>query len=127
MRNHCPVRLRVTSFLGLAILLHLTTAHAQDVSPCIRTWNSYLSNTADCGDVGSIEYCFSTVPDRVVSDQIRECFVSAGCTAAEASIEAAWTIKKCDEIILSERGQWHNPTRRGQSSGQRSTHWWETG
>ena len=127
MGNHRPARRRVTSFLGLALLTRLTTAHPQDFSPCIRTWNSYLSNIADCGDAGSIQYCFSTVPDRVASDQIRDCFVSAGCTTDEASIEAAWTVKKCDEILLSDRGQWHKPGRRGQSAGQRFTHWWEDG
>lgn len=69
---------------------------------CLHTRSRELAAAASCGDEGSLNYCFSHLlpptssqPDAL-SRELERCFHSAGCTPAEAQIEAFWLLRRCD-------------------------------
>jgi len=66
---------------------------------CFQTYSREHAVTASCGDKGSLNYCFSHLPletqPEALSSELERCFVSAGCTADEAQVEAFWALKRC--------------------------------
>ncbi|KAI0838865.1 hypothetical protein F5Y06DRAFT_34056 [Hypoxylon sp. FL0890] len=72
------------------------TASIADRSACIRSGAVKLSQAAACGDKGSLEYCFKHVGEYVEASDLERCFRNAGCTSAEAGIEAAFIIHNCE-------------------------------
>ncbi|KAI2463263.1 hypothetical protein F4781DRAFT_426517 [Annulohypoxylon bovei var. microspora] len=71
-------------------------ATVADRSACIHSGAAELSVAAACGDKGSLEYCFQRVPEYVEIGDLESCFQNAGCTNAEAGIEAAFLLHNCD-------------------------------
>ncbi|KAI0140031.1 hypothetical protein F4776DRAFT_572062 [Hypoxylon sp. NC0597] len=71
-------------------------ASVADRSACIRSGAVELSQAAACGDKGSLEHCFKTVGEYVEASDLQRCFRNAGCTNAEAGIEAAFIIHNCE-------------------------------
>ncbi|KAK3358249.1 hypothetical protein B0T24DRAFT_488089, partial [Lasiosphaeria ovina] len=74
---------------------------------CVQARSAELADAAACGDRGSLNYCFSslsqTLAPRGVAlvPAVERCFVAAGCTAAEAAIEAQWVVRVCDDTASS--------------------------
>lgn len=66
---------------------------------CVQTRSRELSTAASCGDEGSLNTCFSQLPQSTVAESLPEelerCFQSAGCTAAESQVEAFWVLRRC--------------------------------
>jgi len=82
-----------------------TALAAPDRSECLRTRSDELAALAACGHAGSIRYCLSQLPVQAhlcTAEALHRCFVDAGCTADEARIEAAWTLRRCDEKAGSD-------------------------
>ncbi|KAI1094900.1 hypothetical protein F5B19DRAFT_419984 [Rostrohypoxylon terebratum] len=71
-------------------------ATVADRSSCIQSGAAKFSVAAACGDKGSLEYCFLRVPKFVEMGDLERCFQNAGCTNAEAGIEAAFLLHNCD-------------------------------
>ncbi|KAI1453450.1 hypothetical protein F4805DRAFT_366053 [Annulohypoxylon moriforme] len=71
-------------------------ATVADRSSCIQSSAVKFSLAAACGDKGSLEYCFLRVPEYVEMGDLERCFRNAGCTNAEAGIEAAFLLHSCD-------------------------------
>lgn len=68
---------------------------------CLYTRSQELSKAASCGYQDSLNNCFShipltTIPEALISE-VEKCFVNAGCTDAEAEIEAFWVLQQCDK------------------------------
>jgi len=88
-----------------SLFLLASAASANNNSPeCLRTRSQELAAVASCGDKGSLNYCFtnlvstdSATPVYQLTSELESCFVSAGCTNAEAQIEALWTLARCNE------------------------------
>ncbi|KAI0549348.1 hypothetical protein F4679DRAFT_274514 [Xylaria curta] len=94
---HTLVALPV-ALLNLLLLNSLPTAGAvSDRSICVRQNAAILAEAAACGDVRSLETCFSDIPNFVTMDDLQRCFIDTGCTIAEATSEAAIILKGCDE------------------------------
>ncbi|KAI1383092.1 uncharacterized protein F4822DRAFT_435016 [Hypoxylon trugodes] len=74
-----------------------TSASAADRSVCVRSGAVDLSLAAACGDKGSLENCFRHVPSFIEPGDLELCFRNAGCTTAEAGIEARYILHNCDE------------------------------
>ncbi|OTA76165.1 hypothetical protein M434DRAFT_263941 [Hypoxylon sp. CO27-5] len=89
-----------TALLPLLLLLPGSSlgsiASVADRSACIRSGAVELSQAAACGDKGSLEHCFKTVGEYVEISDLERCFRNAGCTNAEAGIEAAFVIHNCE-------------------------------
>ena len=80
-------------------------APGADRSECLRSRADELAALAACGHSGSIRYCLSQLPAQnhlCTADVLHKCFVGAGCTPDEARIEAAWTLRRCDEQAGSD-------------------------
>lgn len=86
-----------------ALLLRSTAVSATSSAPeCLNTHSLALAERASCGDVGSLNHCFSnqvaldatTAPEQLTSE-LERCFQNAGCTHAESQIEALWTLQRC--------------------------------
>ncbi|KAI1335064.1 hypothetical protein F5Y15DRAFT_260426 [Xylariaceae sp. FL0016] len=96
------------AFLPLLIMSGLSLVGAKGVlSSCLRENASRFAAAAACGDSGSLEHCFSHIPeDRLAG--LDGCFVNAGCTSPEAIIEQQYIRKYCEEgisnIELRRRG-----------------------
>ncbi|KAI1371652.1 hypothetical protein F4677DRAFT_434750 [Hypoxylon crocopeplum] len=73
-----------------------TNSASADRSACIQGSAVELSVAAACGDKGSLEYCFKHVPSHVEAGDLERCFRNAGCTTAEAGIEARFVLHNCD-------------------------------
>ncbi|KAK3936748.1 hypothetical protein QBC46DRAFT_23798 [Diplogelasinospora grovesii] len=88
----------------LALAVSSTASAASSVSECLHTRTSELAALSACGDAGSLNYCISHLPvsqftssdDSLLTADLERCFFSAGCTPQEASIEAFWTLRRCD-------------------------------
>jgi hypothetical protein len=93
------MRLPTLSSLAAALLL-LTSSTAADRAECLRGRATELADLAACGHKGSVIYCLTQLPPHThlcTASALERCFVNAGCTAEEARIEAAWSLKRCDE------------------------------
>ncbi|KAK1759749.1 hypothetical protein QBC47DRAFT_420638 [Echria macrotheca] len=95
--------LRRSALLGLASLSILGSASAVNRPECIHTRSLELARLASCGDVGSLNHCFSklvsqqsTTPVEQLTSELETCFQNAGCTLAESQIEALWTLQRCE-------------------------------
>lgn len=95
--------------LAAALLLRSTAVSATSSAPeCLNTHSLALAELASCGDVGSLNHCFSnqvaldatTAPEQLTSE-LERCFQNAGCTHAESQIEALWTLQRCSTGHLS--------------------------
>ncbi|TLS25730.1 hypothetical protein PpBr36_07607 [Pyricularia pennisetigena] len=95
------------STLLFTILLAATSASATAASPskrteCITSRPSELISVAACGHKETLRQCFSN-PDHygwgvnAQAQDLKVCFLNAGCTPEAAQIEAEWTIRRCDE------------------------------
>ncbi|TLD25478.1 hypothetical protein PspLS_05566 [Pyricularia sp. CBS 133598] len=96
------------STLLFTLLLAATTASATfSSSPskrteCITSRSSELISVAACGHKETLRQCFSN-PDHygwgvnAQAEDLKICFLNAGCTPEAAQIEAEWTIRRCDE------------------------------
>ncbi|KAI1740841.1 hypothetical protein F4680DRAFT_87281 [Xylaria scruposa] len=94
---HTLVALPV-ALLNLLLLNSLPTVGAvSDRSICVRQNAAILAEAAACGDIRSLEKCFSDVPNFVTMGDLQRCFIDSGCTIAEASSEATIILKGCDE------------------------------
>lgn len=76
-------------------------AHATSSSMCLKNRAPELADVTACGHKGSIAYCLGNLPSAdnpssTLLSHLEDCFVNAGCTKAEASIEAVWTLKRCE-------------------------------
>ncbi|KAI0160941.1 hypothetical protein GGR52DRAFT_576354 [Hypoxylon sp. FL1284] len=78
------------------LLLSPASASAADRSACVREGASDLAAAAACGDKGALQYCFGIVPQHLETGDLERCFHDAGCTSAEAAIEAAFILHNCD-------------------------------
>ncbi|CRK47831.1 hypothetical protein BN1723_016798, partial [Verticillium longisporum] len=58
-----------------------------------------LAELASCGHEGSLAYCFTSLPAFFEASDLESCLVNAGCTPAEAAIEALWTLKRCERAV----------------------------
>ncbi|TLD10291.1 hypothetical protein PgNI_06231 [Pyricularia grisea] len=94
------------SSLLFTILLAATIASAA-TSPskrteCITSRSSELISVAACGHKETLRQCFSN-PDHygwgvnAQAQDLKICFLNAGCSPEAAQIEAEWTIRRCDE------------------------------
>ncbi|KAL1836533.1 hypothetical protein VTJ49DRAFT_5045 [Mycothermus thermophilus] len=65
---------------------------------CLYTRSSEFANTSPCGDVAALSYCLShlDVLPTAIQSETERCFVWAGCTASEATTEAARVLGECD-------------------------------
>ncbi|KAK1831816.1 hypothetical protein QBC39DRAFT_371491 [Podospora conica] len=101
--------MRRDTTLSLAALLLRSTASATASSTpeCLKANSQELAERASCGDVGSLNNCFSnklsldatTAPEQLTSE-LSHCFLNAGCTHAESQIEALWTLQLCSSGAL---------------------------
>ncbi|KAK3324112.1 hypothetical protein B0T19DRAFT_221915 [Cercophora scortea] len=110
--------MRLTSALLLSGgALSAATASVDDpqatsqILECLHSRSHELSTAASCGDVGSINYCLShaTTPTTPLTSLLETCFINAGCTAAEARIEAFWTLHRCETPASDLRRRRANP------------------
>lgn len=91
---------RPSLFLA-AVLVLLSASRSTCATPaagqieCVRTRSWELATRADCGDNGSLHYCFGTLSTFFNSADLQSCFVNAGCTPDEAQIEATWVLRTC--------------------------------
>ncbi|KAI1105198.1 hypothetical protein F4804DRAFT_149913 [Jackrogersella minutella] len=77
-------------------LLGVSASSVADRSACIRSSAVSLAAAAACGDKGSLEHCFRTAREYVEAGDLERCFRNAGCTNAEAGIEASFVLHSCD-------------------------------
>ncbi|KAK3318245.1 hypothetical protein B0H66DRAFT_532751 [Apodospora peruviana] len=88
--------------LATTLLLAATssTSAASSRPECLHTRGQELARSASCGDDGSIAYCFSQIALDTSTEhlvpQVEECFLNAGCNAAEAPIQAFWALRRCE-------------------------------
>lgn len=84
---------------------------------CVQANSRQLAVAASCGDEGSLNYCFSHLPDstqpEALSPELERCFISAGCTPAESTVEAFWAIKRCDSPSADLRRARRQPNADG--------------
>ncbi|TRX99092.1 hypothetical protein FHL15_000434 [Xylaria flabelliformis] len=86
------------ALLNLLFFNSLPTVGAiSDRSVCVRQNAALLAEAATCGDIRSLQKCFSDVPNFVTMDDLQRCFIDADCTIAEAASEAAIILEGCDE------------------------------
>ncbi|KAB5536043.1 hypothetical protein GE09DRAFT_338852 [Coniochaeta sp. 2T2.1] len=87
----------LTSKSTLVASLLLVAGASADKLHCLRTDNTEIIQQTACGDKGSIAYCLGNLqPTDTLTQDIATCFVNAGCTEAEADIEAIWTLSQCE-------------------------------
>lgn len=104
MRHSRVAHTSSLAVLASCFLLVSATSPSNSRPECINQRSQELAARASCGDEGSLNYCFSNLvsvdaatPIEQLTSEIESCFVSAGCTNAEAEIEALWTLRGCDE------------------------------
>ncbi|KAK0718060.1 hypothetical protein B0T26DRAFT_645974 [Lasiosphaeria miniovina] len=91
---------------------------------CVQARSAELADAAACGDRGSLNYCFSslsqTLTPRGVAlvPAVERCFVAAGCTGAEAAIEAQWVVRVCDDSDKTSPSQVEADLRRRRSAAR---------
>ncbi|KAI1214160.1 uncharacterized protein F4807DRAFT_117069 [Annulohypoxylon truncatum] len=83
------------TLLPLLLLPGSSLATVADRSSCVHSGAVKFSAAAACGDKGSLEYCFQRVPEYVEIGDLERCFRNAGCTNAEAGIEATFLLHSC--------------------------------
>jgi len=99
----------------VALLLVSGTDAYRSTSQCLQSLSRELAAAAACGHEGSLNYCLSNLPEAAYDapkpsaalGHLQDCFVNAGCTDAEAEIEAVWTLKRCQspgELRARARG-----------------------
>lgn len=87
----------------VALLLVSGTDAYRSTSQCLQSLSRELAAAAACGHEGSLNYCLSNLPEAAYDapkpsaalSHLQDCFVNAGCTDAEAQIEAVWTLRRC--------------------------------
>jgi hypothetical protein len=84
-----------------AIILSSSAIFADAATPssraeCVRDRSRELAQLAACGHEGSLNYCFSNLPEFFLQTDLETCFQNAGCTLDESSIEAFWTLRRCE-------------------------------
>lgn len=88
--------------LLLAATATSAAASAGKRTECITSRSSELISVAACGHKETLRQCFSN-PDHygwgvnAQAQDLKICFLNAGCTPEAAQIEAEWTIRRCDE------------------------------
>ncbi|KAL2200246.1 hypothetical protein P885DRAFT_57129 [Corynascus similis CBS 632.67] len=87
------------SAIFTSLLLASATLTSASRIECLRTRSQELAVAASCGHEGSLNYCFSTLAlstePEALSPEVERCFVNAGCTPAEARIEASRVLEQC--------------------------------
>ncbi|KAI2606588.1 hypothetical protein GGR54DRAFT_438921 [Hypoxylon sp. NC1633] len=86
---------------------------AADRSACVRSGAVKLADGAACGDRGSLQHCFGSAPAYVEVGDLERCFRDAGCTSAEAGIEARFVLHNCDNDDAHSRVPVAELRRRG--------------
>lgn len=85
------------TLLSFVLLSPLSSVDAtSDRSICVRNNAPILAEAAGCGDRDSLKRCLQAVPDFVVLDDLRTCFLDLDCTIAEAITEGLMIIRNCD-------------------------------
>ncbi|EGY21983.1 uncharacterized protein VDAG_03423 [Verticillium dahliae VdLs.17] len=88
--------LSTNAFLALLSLAGSAAAVLPTISECVHGKGAALAELASCGHEGSLAYCFTSLPAFFEASDLESCLVNAGCTPAEAAIEALWTLKRCE-------------------------------
>lgn len=83
--------------LAATVLLGSSGALALARHECYLQNSKDLAEYSDCGHHGSLTHCLSSLDSFDVSD-LQKCYVNAGCSAAEAAIEASYTQDRCDKL-----------------------------
>ncbi|KAK3906632.1 hypothetical protein C8A05DRAFT_29485 [Staphylotrichum tortipilum] len=100
-----------------SLVLASATLAAGSRLECVQSNSRQLAVAASCGDEGSLNYCFSHLPDstlpEALSPALERCFVSAGCTPTESTVEAFWAIKRCDSPSADLRRARRQPNADG--------------
>ncbi|CAM1507464.1 Fc.00g071050.m01.CDS01 [Cosmosporella sp. VM-42] len=64
---------------------------------CLVNNNEDLAAFADCGHERAISYCLGQLMSFEPAD-VEACYTKAGCSIAEAEIEAKYTLGRCEEM-----------------------------
>jgi hypothetical protein len=103
MRLFPATAAQMTGAASVMTLLLLTpSVSASRTAECLKEESLKLAELSACGHKGSINYCLSNLIPIVVErsstllGHIEDCLANAGCSPAEAQIEAYWTLKRCD-------------------------------
>ncbi|CRK25084.1 hypothetical protein BN1708_014129, partial [Verticillium longisporum] len=91
--------LSTNAFLALLSLAGSAAAVLPTISECVHGKGAALAELASCGHEGSLAYCFTSLPAFFEASDLESCLVNAGCTPAEAAIEALWTLKRCERAV----------------------------
>lgn len=98
------------TLLSLMLLSLLSGVDAMsDRAICVRNNAPILAEAAGCGDREPLSRCLQAVPDFVVLDDLRTCFLDLDCTISEATTEALMIIKNCDASNSAPELRRRNP------------------
>ncbi|KAM0279441.1 hypothetical protein ACHAQH_004601 [Verticillium albo-atrum] len=98
MRSALPMN----AVLALLSLAGPAAAILPAMSDCVHAKSGALAELTSCGHQGSIAFCLTNLPSFFETTDLETCFVNAGCTPAEATIEALWTLKRCEHGVISD-------------------------
>ncbi|KAM0330175.1 hypothetical protein ACHAQA_004348 [Verticillium albo-atrum] len=94
--------LSVNAILAVLSLAGPAIAVLPAISDCVHAKSSALAELTSCGHQGSLTHCFGALPDYFTTPDLETCFRNAGCTPAEATIEALWALKRCEHVASNE-------------------------
>ncbi|KAF4461490.1 hypothetical protein FALBO_11717 [Fusarium albosuccineum] len=64
---------------------------------CLQRFNVELASDTDCADPATLRFCLSHL-EKFDQEDVKECYVSTGCSFEEAEVESHHTWQRCDEL-----------------------------